>query len=60
MAEVNMGKLAIGILEVERDGASGLAGSARDLSLTKFEAFREIDAHAMLSTYYRIPYRLAR
>ena len=45
---MQMRKLAVGVLEIQRDRPIGLAGAAANLGQTKLEALQEIDAHAML------------
>ena len=59
MAEMNMRELAVGILQVERDGAVDLTGAAGDLGLSELEALREIDTNAMFRAGDRITDRLA-
>src|ERR1700722_2807093 len=59
VAEMEMRELAVGILQVKRDRAAGLADAAGDLGLSELEALRKIDAHAMLGPGHRVADRFA-
>jgi len=54
MTEMQMRELAVRVLQIERYRTAGLAAGTADLSQSKFEAIREIDAYAMLCTSDRV------
>jgi hypothetical protein len=59
LAEVNLGKLTVGVRELQRDRARRLGPAASDFGQRVFEAVRHVDAHAMLRAGHRIEDRFA-
>src|SRR5260370_22639762 len=59
VTQMDMGELAVAVLQIELDGAGRPGGAAADLGDAVLEAMRQVDSGAMLGPGNRISDRLA-